>query len=407
MRVIFQSRRELGGCAGLCGPLPSPAVAKSAGRRYARWQLWQDKILYLLFLGLFLLWLEWTVHGGQTWPAQSGRTQPAQQATLNISRHLGLSLLGETVDLLQTFPLVRGRCGPRFLLPSGAPAVCPSAATCCSARGWCSSSPDDCLCDDCIYYEWEEMKKLMPEQLPLEDDNSDFTLLGYQNFLIEPQVGCRASHACLSPAFSDRLRRLQDDHYCLHGHPQLPLQVSGSAAARADCGCRQMIRLTWGNDRYLSQINATLLFVVGRFPNLKVQWRLEQEGRKYQDILQGDFFEDYFLLAYKSLTWMLWTKLKCSKVPWIVKTDDDMINNIWKLGGLVEALKYQRNTITCSTKTERVIRQKTGTRIDKWVSMPRHRCSTLTQNSIHFSLVRSLFSRVSIGLRKKKSVNWW
>ena len=35
---------------------------------------------------------------------------------------------------------------------------------------------------------------------------------------------------------------------------------------------------------------------------------------RYQDILQGDFFEDYFLLAYKSLTWLLWTKTKCSKV---------------------------------------------------------------------------------------------
>ena len=54
-----------------------------------------------------------------------------------------------------------------------------------------------------------------------------------------------------------------------------------------------------------------------------------------------------------------------------MKTDDDMINNVWKIGGLVEALKGQKegmNTITCSTKTERVIRQKTGTRIDKWVS---------------------------------------
>ena len=29
-------------------------------------------------------------------------------------------------------------------------------ATCCSARGWCSNSPEDCLCDECIYYEWEE-----------------------------------------------------------------------------------------------------------------------------------------------------------------------------------------------------------------------------------------------------------
>ena len=62
--------------------------------------------------------------------------------------------------------------------------------------------------------------------------------------------------------------------------------------------------------------------------------------------------------------------MRCSKIPWIVKTDDDMINNVWKIGGLVEALKEQKegmNMITCSTKTERVIRQKTGTRIDKWV----------------------------------------
>ena len=31
-----------------------------------------------------------------------------------------------------------------------------SVATCCSSRGWCSSSPEDCLCDDCVYYEWED-----------------------------------------------------------------------------------------------------------------------------------------------------------------------------------------------------------------------------------------------------------
>ena len=74
------------------------------------------------------------------------------------------------------------------------------------------------MCDDCLYYEWEEVtvetveslccfesssnesekymskvelqvRQLMPEDLPLVDDNSDFTLMGYQNFLIEPRVG--------------------------------------------------------------------------------------------------------------------------------------------------------------------------------------------------------------------------
>jgi hypothetical protein len=35
---------------------------------------------------------------------------------------------------------------------------------------------------------------------------------------------------------------------------------------------------------------------------------------RYNDILQGDYFEDYFLLAYKSLSWLDWTKKHCHKV---------------------------------------------------------------------------------------------
>ncbi|XP_023322211.1 beta-1,3-galactosyltransferase 2 [Eurytemora carolleeae] len=128
-----------------------------------------------------------------------------------------------------------------------------------------------------------------------------------------------------------------------------------------------MIRLTWGAQKYLDIVNASLFFVVGRYPNLKIETRLEQEARRYKDILQGSILEDYFLLGLKSLSWIHWTKQKCSKVPWIVKTDDDMVNNIIKMGDLVNAVKHQKNTITCSTKTEKVLREKTGTRIDKWV----------------------------------------
>ena len=35
---------------------------------------------------------------------------------------------------------------------------------------------------------------------------------------------------------------------------------------------------------------------------------------RYNDILQGDYFEDYFLLAFKSLSWLDWTRRKCHKV---------------------------------------------------------------------------------------------
>ena len=176
-------------------------------------------------------------------------------------------------------------------------------ATCCSSRGWCSSSPEDCLCDDCLYYEWEEgesgaecddvthdqntisAQKLLPEQLPLEDDNSDFTLQGYQNFLIEPLV--KFLFYTLRTTSNVILRSDVMTETCWLSSTQLST-ISDTGEANNNCWCnhsndlwfRQMIRMTWGNDKYLRQINATLLFVVGRFPNLKIQWRLEQEGKK-------------------------------------------------------------------------------------------------------------------------------
>ena len=88
----------------------------------------------------------------------------------NISlTHLFVSIMTKT--------MIVGRCGARFLLPSGAPSKCEAShSTCCSARGWwvsswrcqwspwwcsrCSSSPEDCMCDDCLYYEWEEVSSI-------------------------------------------------------------------------------------------------------------------------------------------------------------------------------------------------------------------------------------------------------
>ena len=35
---------------------------------------------------------------------------------------------------------------------------------------------------------------------------------------------------------------------------------------------------------------------------------------RHKDILQGEFLEDYYLLAYKSLMWLEWSSKKCNKV---------------------------------------------------------------------------------------------
>ena len=39
------------------------------GRRYARWHLWRDKLVYILVFFIFILWLEWTIHS-QVFPLE-------------------------------------------------------------------------------------------------------------------------------------------------------------------------------------------------------------------------------------------------------------------------------------------------------------------------------------------------
>ena len=42
------------------------------GRRYARWHLWQDKLVYILVFFVFIVWLEWTIHS-QVFPLEVSR----------------------------------------------------------------------------------------------------------------------------------------------------------------------------------------------------------------------------------------------------------------------------------------------------------------------------------------------
>ena len=56
-----------------------------------------------------------------------------------------------------------------------------------------------------------------------------------------------------------------------------------------------------------------------------LQAELTIENAKYNDILQGTFMEHYNLLVKKSFLVLSWSKRRCGHVPWIVKTDDDVV----------------------------------------------------------------------------------
>ena len=79
---------------------------------------------------------------------------------------------------------------------------------------------------------------------------------------------------------------------------------------------RHLIRLTWGSSKALATVNgnARVVFSLGRMHNQIVQQKIEEESAKFGDILQGDFMENYYLLAQKSMNVFHWIKSFCRQV---------------------------------------------------------------------------------------------
>ena len=79
---------------------------------------------------------------------------------------------------------------PEVGAPTPLTIVCVTTVSTTSGRkvGPASHCQGDVLTDNNL-----SAQKLLPTDLPLVDDNSDFTLHGYQNFLIEPNVRSEAT----------------------------------------------------------------------------------------------------------------------------------------------------------------------------------------------------------------------
>eukprot|EP00090_Calanus_glacialis_P020735 TRINITY_DN31994_c0_g1_i1.p1 TRINITY_DN31994_c0_g1~~TRINITY_DN31994_c0_g1_i1.p1 ORF type:complete len:369 (-),score=57.10 TRINITY_DN31994_c0_g1_i1:168-1181(-) len=207
--------------------------------------------------------------------------------------------------------------------------------SCCSDKGWCGNSQAECLCEKCQYYQWDKIKHDLPMNMIL-GQGKPRTYKGYKNFAILPQVGCSRARSVII--------------------------VFTAAHYFRD---RQLIRQSWGSQKQLKIVNAVLVFVIGEFNDEKVQTEILKESKRHGDILQGQFEENYHKLAYKSMSALLWSQQYCKNVPWIVKTDDDTINNIWKLDSVLKEmeLKNETNLIACHHKTDNVIRPGG---IEKW-----------------------------------------
>lgn len=115
-------------------------------------------------------------------------------------------------------------------------------------------------------------------------------------------------------------------------------------------GRRSAIRNTWANDGFYRHLgNLKILFLLGRTKDSKVQRDIKNEFNRYGDILQGDFIDDYHNLTLKGVMAYKWLTERCRNADLVLKVDDDISVNIFKL--LIDYFpKYQslNMTIICN-----------------------------------------------------------
>ncbi|KAK8393538.1 hypothetical protein O3P69_006702 [Scylla paramamosain] len=70
-------------------------------------------------------------------------------------------------------------------------------------------------------------------------------------------------------------------------------------------------------------VSIGVVFMVGRAKNELERLIIQEESKKYHDIVQGDYGDHYRLLTYKSLAGLYWINQHCAHVPWTLHSDDD------------------------------------------------------------------------------------
>ncbi|CAE1330518.1 B3GALT1 [Acanthosepion pharaonis] len=105
---------------------------------------------------------------------------------------------------------------------------------------------------------------------------------------------------------------------------------------------RMAIRQTWGEKDLLKNYEVRLVFVMGVVDSVRVMEMVKLESDRYNDIMQSDFKDSYRNLSFKAMVALRWIAAYCHNITYILKTDDDILVNIFLLAKQLNDL-HQHN----------------------------------------------------------------
>ncbi|XP_064595119.1 beta-1,3-galactosyltransferase 1-like [Liolophura sinensis] len=128
------------------------------------------------------------------------------------------------------------------------------------------------------------------------------------------------------------------------------------------------IRQTWANPVHYKTFTMRTVFFVGRPKDKALQSFLQSESEQHNDLVQGNFLDTYRNITYKAVMAFQWIYEFCSHAQIVLKADDDMFVNMFKLvQWRLPVLRRQPRQMMCEVVRKGRIRRKKG---DKWAILP-------------------------------------
>lgn len=116
---------------------------------------------------------------------------------------------------------------------------------------------------------------------------------------------------------------------------------------------RRSLRQSWASDGIFRDLPTAVRFIVGKPPTAIGQVRLNNENIRFGDILEGNFTDSFASLTLKSHIAMEWMVTRCKTAKYVLKADDDMFVNIFKVAeSILPELKPDQNVIACHVHNE-------------------------------------------------------
>ena len=92
---------------------------------------------------------------------------------------------------------------------------------------------------------------------------------------------------------------------------------------------RRFVRRRWAHPRFIEGTGIKVVYILGLSANSTVNQEVLKESVEHQDIIQLNFQDHYKNLTLKTLSLLHWTKFNCKNVNWVIKSDTDVLVNIF------------------------------------------------------------------------------